>query len=471
MRVVQSIKLLLAVMVMTIVAGSAFAQVPAARVPQFVPIDTWNVQQTTLSQVRGLDGVKLPCMMAAGYDNGYIVRLSGGGHNMLAMAIDFRQSAFKQGRQYSATVTVDGAYTQPAYATAFSDSVLIFNLRTLSGFYQILHQGSVMELAIEGNVMSFNLGNIAQGIDEMESCFGGEPMMAPSPMAPPQAMPTPMMHNASMPPPMAPDGSMPTPMMRGAPMPMAKGSMPAPRAPDEQPSSVRWNQKVTPKPAMMGSNVTPPHQTGMVWEANAGDGIRETLEKWSSVAGVQLDWQAAGNSGFVANDLRVRGSFEDAVQNLMAQNSAAMGIDAHMMGSGAPMAGAPSGYGGYPYPMASPPMSGGASYDLLPGSATMGGPLVEPPEVGAPGMWNAPAGSNLQQVLRIWSQQAGVNFSWQSHTGFAVKSAVSANGSYEDALQILMQQYANDRGLRPVVRLNNDPVTGERFLFVESTRI
>ena len=446
MKIVQSIKLLLAVMVITIAAGSASAQMPVAGVPQFVPVDVWNVQQTTLSQVRGLQGVKLPCMMANGYDNGFILRMSGGGQNMLAMAIDFRQGAFKRGRQYSATIGIDDSYTQQAFATAFSDSVLIFNLRKLSGFYQMLRGGATMELAIEGNVMRFGLGNIAQGIDQMERCYGGDPMMT-----------TPMMQNASVP-------------------SVDRQPMGTPRGPDdESPEITRWKERVAPKPAMMGSATKSTNQNEMVWEARAGEKIKRTLEKWSRTAGVELDWQAGdGDNAVVANDLKVRGSFEDAVQSLMAQNAAAMGIEANMMGG--PLGGSPYQGSYYDSPVVSQPAPTRQDYNLLPANTGNEPEVISnyytppAPVMAGGGRWNAPAGSNLQQVLRIWSEQAGVAFSWQSHTGFMVKRAVSANGSYEDALQSLLNQYSSD-DIRPAAQLNNDPVTGQRMLFVESTRI
>ena len=84
--------------------------------------------------------------------------------------------------------------------------------------------------------------------------------------------------------------------------------------------------------------------------------------------------------------------------------------------------------------------------------------------------WSAPAGANLQQVLAGWSQQAGVQFMWQSNHAFFVKSPVQANGSYESALQSLLGQFAND-DLRPAAQLNNDPVTGQRLLFIESSHV
>ena len=70
---------------------------PAMDIPSFTPVEGWQVTKTSLAQARGLQNVRLPCLMTSEFDNGFIVRLSGGGGNILAMAIDFRQRLFKPG--------------------------------------------------------------------------------------------------------------------------------------------------------------------------------------------------------------------------------------------------------------------------------------------------------------------------------------------------------------------------------------
>ena len=76
----------------------------------------------------------------------------------------------------------------------------------------------------------------------------------------------------------------------------------------------------------------------------------------------------------------------------------------------------------------------------------------------------------MQQILKNWSKQEGVEFIWESNQGFSVLSPVNVNGSYEEALQSLLGQYNNLR-IRPAVNLNNDPVTGRQTLFVQSSRV
>ena len=84
--------------------------------------------------------------------------------------------------------------------------------------------------------------------------------------------------------------------------------------------------------------------------------------------------------------------------------------------------------------------------------------------------WSASTGSNLQYVLRDWSRKAGVELIWESNQGFAVRTPVHTNGSYEDALRSLLGQYKG-QNIRPNAQLNNDPITGRRTLFIQSSRV
>lgn len=381
-----------------------FAQIApiAPMPPQFMPVGGWNVEKTAFAQTQGLAGVKLPCMMATNYDNGFIVRFSGHSGQMLAMAIDFRQDVFTQGRKYPANVGVNGGAGFGVTATAFSESTLIFNLRPVAGFYQQLGGASVLTLNVDGNVFNFGLGGAPEALGRLESCFG------------PSTRPV------------------------GA-LPVGVNEPPKLNAKD-------MNKSFTPSaPSTSAPRVPRAPASMMNWQASAGDDIRSTLERWSAQAGVALQWQS-DRVGQVVSDIQVSGSFADAVQLLMAQNSTALGIDANMRGTSmaAPVS-----------PMMPPqPIS----------------PISVPPRPQAVAQWNAPAGANLQLVLQKWSEDEGVSVIWQSHHNFVLKAPVNTAKSYEAALQAMLSQFSNDN-IRPAAQLNNDPQTGKRILIVKSTRV
>ena len=411
------------------------AQTPLATmlsVPQFVPSSGWQVQSTPLSKLRGLEKMNLPCMMAVSYDNGYIVRFSGNQGQMLAMAIDFRQNVFTQGRKYPATLNINGTYNKAVQATAFSPSTLIFNLRDLDGFYIALSDAVKMELNVEDNPMLFALGGINNAMKQLEGCASsGQYDQSP-------------IRQAALP---------PQQKARGWQQPVQQ----APRAPQQNRASSTQN-----------------------WQAKAGENVRDTLERWSNKAGVKLDWQAT-NAGTVASDLSIQGTFEDAVQMLMAQNATALGLDANMQGQNArpasinsasvnsSMASAPQPL----MPAVSQPSINNSGMTPLPSrlqNRQVAATSIVPSNSMGSARWTAPVGASLQQILKNWSNKANAELIWESDQGFSVLQPINVNGSYEEALQSLLNQYSTLR-IRPAANLNNDPVTGRKTLFVQSSRV
>lgn len=434
MIIAKSLRLFIALGLVTsglVIAGTAnsYAQISSMSVPtsaavnQFMPIGSWSVQPTAITQVRGLSGVKLPCMMTANYDNGYVLRLSGGNHSLLAMAIDFRQNVFKQGRKYSAILRIDGGYTQKVSATAFTQNVLLFNLRKVPNFYSALQNAVDLRLEVEGNVMGFTVGGINHAFQRLEGCYSGEIQQANVPIQP-------MVTAASLPAPTA-----------------VKWGENVPSVYSRAPYVPQLNQRKDSVSSAASSTL---------WTANVGDDLRQVLEGWSARAGVKLDWQS-DQASTVPHNFRLNGTFTEAVQNIMAQSATVIGLEANLQSSGSSVS------VGAPQPLL--PSRGGVASARHSSSGKMGSNGSH-----RGSKWSASAGSSLQQVLGAWAQEAGVEFVWAATQGFAVKRAVNGSGSYESALQSLLGQYTGDN-VRPVVQLNKDPSTGRRILFVESTRV
>jgi hypothetical protein len=403
----------------SILASAAFlvlipAQASAQKVPVFHP-GQWEVGSTQLAGARGLKAMKLPCIITTEYDNGYTVRFSGGGGKMLAMAIDFRQEIFQQGRKYNAMISIGDSYVKQVSASAFTKSTLIFNLRPLEDFYSTVKGGKRMEINVEDNAMQFNLNDLATAYKSFESCYNGGNAAPVKPMIsnadahtrmPPVAVPgvekiaaTPLPRNLD-------DIVQNSEPATAAPMKIAK-----PRAPEP----------VTPAANQISRNKEPSQ-----WNARAGEDIKTVLSRWADRAGYDLEWQAA-QDGKVAQDVALGGSFEEAVSQLIAENSAATGISGRFETA---QTGSQSGVGGN---------------------------------------WNAAPGASLQSVLDQWGAKAGVAVVWQTSINAPVKSAVNTGGNFETAVQSLLDQYAGDSA-RPVGRLNVDPQTGQRTLFMEMDR-
>ncbi len=80
--------------------------------------------------------------------------------------------------------------------------------------------------------------------------------------------------------------------------------------------------------------------------------------------------------------------------------------------------------------------------------------------------WNAVEGSRVKDVLEGWSKRAGVQFIWDTENEFAVLEKIEEQTSYEDAVAVLLWQYA-DNGVRPVGSLHVDSQNEQRILVVQ----
>jgi hypothetical protein len=493
----------------------AQAQIMSYPAPQFVPASGWTVKPSVADPQRELADLKLPCMMMVEYENGFILRLSGGSNQIMAMAVDFRQDVFQKGKKYKGMVSINTGFGGEIDPAAFTPSTLIINARDLNGFYQALKSGSVMTLAVEGNVFQFTLGNVPEALSRLEACYKGDsdttvggmaqpvgamPMGEPSvpvPLMPARVPMSDQMPRGPQDPVMTPDAPAPAPVLSAPvapPMPALERTTlsqvtpasamvsppPAPRTPSAPADTMlsrpmkapNWNTKpaamapvpgATPAaanavvmPESQPRRVRPTNPSNNMWRAQAGDSIHATLARWSEQADVNLDWQA-DMSGTVAQDVNYTGDFSSAVQTLLAENAAATGLQANLMGGS---------YGSVPVPGA--PMNSPTS--IIPVSrAPASVPAVEEP-MPVDGRWQASSGYNLRRVLDDWSRREGVELYWQANQAFAVKRPVSSNATYENAVESLLEQYMND-DVRPVAQLNRDPESGRRILLVQSTRI
>lgn len=413
-------------------AGLVLPLKSASAGASFMPVQGWSVGSTELASVRGLKGVKLPCVLSAEYDNGFVVRFSGGGNQMLALAIDFRQNVFTQGQKYNAMLSVGNGYVKQVVPTAFTGSTLIFNLRDYSDFYTVLKGAKAFSLDVEGNSFEFSLQQMANNLGSLESCYATgnaapiQPVAAPSdvqavPAAPVQqiALPQQLPNNFN--------DIMKAPADGSGSSAVQSAQAGVPRAPED----------ITPLPARF-DNVTPrqgrvskaPETVSVtsgekIWNAKAGEDLRSVLARWSNSAGYDLQWQAADN-GRVVQDMALSGSFEEAVSQLLAENRAANGINGKF-DDGRSAAASASGYSARP-------------------------------------------GADLRTVLNGWASQAGVQLVWKTSEGMpAVKNAVPQSSSFESAVQSLLDQYADDMR-RPVADLNIDPKTQKRTLLMDMER-
>lgn len=437
---------LLAVFFIFSLSGEAMAQAQPGGIPEFIPTSPWVVADSGMESMRGLNGIKLPCMMVNQFDNGFVMRLAGGGGSLTAMAVDFRQNVFARGMRYGAALYTDAGFRGTVQGSAFNASTLIFNLRDAGDVYNALKASRVLGLSMGNNDMRFSLSNVAQGFTNLEGCYSGEkaPSGQQQAQMPPQqgAAAVPYTPSAFEPPTSLNEIRDAASGSAGREVYLKRGQQIA------QPAGPRMDAR-----AGMKSTGNAPSGAAMgSWNAKAGEDIKTVVSRWSQTAGVDLQWQSTANAQVVQNFAH-NGSFNDAVSALLAENAAASGLHSKYDDGASARANAPTYVAGAAAPRASA---------ADPTSAYAMG-------AGAGGMWKAPKGGSLQSVLQQWGAQQKVEVIWYANGGYTVKEDINQGGTFESALQTILQSYENDNN-RPVARLNTDPASGRKVLVIESDR-
>lgn len=105
-------------------------------------------------------------------------------------------------------------------------------------------------------------------------------------------------------------------------------------------------------------------------------------------------------------------------------------------------------------------------------------PLMAAPPVAIPtvldtkavNVWQAERGMTLRKILEDWSMRAGVELFWSSDYDYPVSSSVRISGTFEDAVQTLLNGL-RDAQPRPVGRLHPNLPDGPSVLVVETRHI
>jgi len=90
-----------------------------------------------------------------------------------------------------------------------------------------------------------------------------------------------------------------------------------------------------------------------------------------------------------------------------------------------------------------------------------------PANLGASITWTSARNSTLRAVLEDWSKRAGVELYWASEYDYPIQSAVNIQGTYEEAVQVLLKGLAESRP-RPMGRLHPNLPDGPAVLVIET---
>lgn len=81
--------------------------------------------------------------------------------------------------------------------------------------------------------------------------------------------------------------------------------------------------------------------------------------------------------------------------------------------------------------------------------------------------WTAPRNSTLRTILEDWSTRVGVELYWASEYDYPIQTAVSIQGTFEEAVQTLLKGLSQSRP-RPLARLHPNLPDGPAVLVIET---
>jgi hypothetical protein len=297
----------------------------------------------------------MPCVAANQFGNGIVLRLSGGGGQLMAMAVDFRRNLFTPRGKYSVEFAVPGKFFQDIDGAAYDGETLVFSLYKIPDFYKALQGADTLTIKAPGMTVALNLIGLQDGFRRMDACYAPNAVAAESARAPadgagmtpmpgetaermgvparpdPETAVNAVLNNVAPTPP-APEASLITAAKEAeqaaqtlaATNPMKKDNVPEGRR-----MAGSWTKTAQvrngPDVLFHSGGAAPPAMNGtqaMRWRALKGTDLHDVLDSWAEGAGAKLLWMPVANFA-VQRSISMTGDFTSAVQDLLEQFSAA----------------------------------------------------------------------------------------------------------------------------------------------------
>lgn len=407
----------------------------------FVPTSAWLVGPATILPVEQAS-FAMPCVMVNHFNNGYALRLSGGGGKIFAMAADFRQDVFEPGREYDIAISVPPDFKQTVAATAHNKGTVLVNLQKNEGLYEALRTGKTLSLSIGSGTFDFALLGVSDGLDRVEECY--------SPEGNTRKVTEPAKGAALQ----APDDAIPPAYSQA----MSNTAPPEPK----QEAAVPQLAAAAPAPA---ASVPAPVSTPVANQPRAPEESAELKRKMA-----QLDTMIAAAAQKLA-------ALEPAAGRATAPAApvAAPATIPVPAAAAAPPAPAPQPVPSQPIgrPLASTWLAPAIRQPEPPTKKDVlaNNPAALPASLSGTQVrrWRAIRGTNLHEVLDVWARHEHARLLWQAEEGLAIEESVSMQGSFEEAVQAVLEQYGED-GKRPVGRIYVDPALNQKVLLIEMKR-
>lgn len=279
----------------------------------FLPSSAWLVGSSSILPA----GAGVPCIMMNQYNNGILVRISGGGEKIMAMAIDFQKDFFEAGGSYQIGLAIPSAdFSQDVVVKAFDRQTLLFNTQDYSGLYQALKTSKVLELHMGKQKLSFAMIGMDDGFMRLEKCYGvasAQESKKRSEGTTEEGGNIPRAEDIAK--------SWKKPPVEAVPLdpPVFEGSSVYGSSAKATPLGDIVEQ-IDEAALAITSDMEGADTEGSVmrWRALKGNDLHDVLNNWASHANVKVLWMA-GNSFSVEKSMVIQAGFEEAVLELLEQ--------------------------------------------------------------------------------------------------------------------------------------------------------
>lgn len=334
------------------------------------PSGAWLVGPTTLTDGSEAEGSGMPCVMVNKFSNGSELRFSGGGEEILALALNVGAPTFEINQSYLITISFEGQAPIKLPAEAFSEDTIVVGTEPGKDFYKFLKEKPSMTLQLGTSVMEFSMLGVPHSLKRLEECYKPQPASpAPAatasiaaPVPAPNATATgikkldevsaqkvnelmdeitgnalpavPATPVRAVPVEKAPEAAVsksadvpaaekapprpaPQPQIQPAPAPLPEAA-----APEPTPTPAPQSSFKDAKPRDILSPGTPAPVTGegpqMRWRVMKGANLQSTLDVWAESTKGRLIWEA-DKPFSMPESMAMQGTFETAVEAVLAR--------------------------------------------------------------------------------------------------------------------------------------------------------
>ncbi len=373
------------------------------------PSGAWLVGPATLADGSDAEAGGMPCVMVNKFSNGSELRFSGGGEEILALALNVGAPSFEVNQSYLITIGFEGQAPINLPAEAFSEDTIVVGTEPGKDFYKFIKEKPSMTLHLGTSVMEFSLLGVPHSLRRLEECYKPLPASA-APVATPAAASTP------------------------SPNAAATGI----KKLDEVSA-----QKVDELLGEITGNALPPAPTAATTTASAPTvpAPAAPVAAVSKSADVPVEEKAPSRSATPPQ-------IQPAPAPLPEPKTA---TPAEPAPEPAPAAA----------PAPQPSFKDAKPRDILsPGAAA---PVTGE---GAQMRWRVMKGANLQSTLDVWAESTKGRLIWKADKPFSMPESMAMQGTFEAAVEAVLARFPRGQA-RPVGKIYTDPANGQKVLVIE----